>query len=181
MLKCLSYFLGIIVTCVALSAAGAENEGGKWAVQHRRAILMLAYKQTASIDNKTRTSGLAFLCDQNNKFGVVGAMLVPFDGTFDSDQAPIPLLILRQADDVERSDLPQTWRNASDFLFTDSSEDLADLVALLMDKSTDADTSVHLRFPGSDNGQLRSNHIVVDADGFARQFAAFENECTSGH
>jgi hypothetical protein len=86
---------------------GAENESGKWAVQHRRPILMVAYKQTASIDNKTRTSELAFLCDENNEFGFVGAILVSFDGTFDSDQAPIPLLVLGQADDIGRSDLSQ--------------------------------------------------------------------------
>jgi hypothetical protein len=71
--------------------------------------------------------------------------------------------------------------NGSEFLFTESSDDLADLVALLMDRSTDADTSVHCLFPGSNNGQQKSNHIVVDAEGFAGQFTAFENECTSGH
>jgi hypothetical protein len=89
------------------------------------------------------------------KFGVVGAMLVPSDGTLESDHDRIPLLILRQADDIGRFDLSQKWRNASDFFFTDSSEDLSDLVTLLMDKRTDADTSVHFRFTGGSNGQQR--------------------------
>ena len=80
-------------------------------------------------------------------------MLMPSDGTLESDHDRIPLLILRQADDIGRFDLSQRSRNASDFLFTDSSEDLSDLVTLLMDKRTDADTSVHFRFTGGSNGQ----------------------------
>jgi hypothetical protein len=108
----LSYCFALIISYAWANAPGV----GKWKVEHRRAILMLSYQQTASIDNETTTSEIAFLCDQDNEFGIVGVMLVPFDGTFESDQDQIPLLILREADDIGRSDLSQRWRNADEFL-----------------------------------------------------------------
>ena len=56
--------------------------------------------------------------------------------------------------------------------------DVADLIALLKEKGADSDKSVH--FPsGLDNGQETSNHIAVDASGFAARFAEFEKGCTS--
>jgi hypothetical protein len=66
-----------------LAAANAEDVGKwKWELEQRRDfIFTLSYKQSASINNKTATSELAFLCDQKNRLGVSGTILVPFDGT----------------------------------------------------------------------------------------------------
>jgi hypothetical protein len=176
----LFYCFALIASYAGANAPSVRDNVGKWTVEHRRTVLTLS-KQTASIDNGKATSELSFLCDPGNEFGVVGVMLVPFEGTFDGDQDPVPVLILRQGDETGRSDLSQRWRNANEFLFSDSFEDLTDLINLLMDKSTDADTSVHFRFSGGGSGQLKSNHIVVDAKGFEARFAEFENECASGH
>ena len=53
-------------------------------------------------------------------------------------------------------------------------DDVADLIALLKDKDTDSDKSVHFYFPsGLDNGQRASDHVVVDASGFAAKFVEF--------
>jgi hypothetical protein len=113
----LSYCFALIASDAGANAPSVEDNVSKWTVEHRRAVLTLSYKQTASIDNKATTSELAFLCGQDTEFGLVGVMLVPFEGTFDGDQDPVPVLLLRQADDTGRSDLSQKWRNASDFLF----------------------------------------------------------------
>jgi hypothetical protein len=83
----------------------------------------LSYKQPASINNKTATSELAFLCDQKNRLGVSGTILVPFDGTFESQQDPIPVSIQKKADEFDRSDLLQKWKNGSEFLFSDVTDD----------------------------------------------------------
>ncbi len=65
-----------------------------WDLEQRgKALFALSYKQSASINNKTATSELAFLCDQRNKMGVIGAILIPFDGTFENHQDPIPVSI----------------------------------------------------------------------------------------
>jgi hypothetical protein len=177
----LSYCFALIATYVEANVPSVKDDVSKWTVERRRTLLTFSYKQTALIDNKATTSELTFLCDQGSEFGVVGVMLVPFEGTFDGDQDPVPVLVLRQGSDTGRSDLSQKWRNANEFLFSDSFEDLSDLINLLMDKSSDADTSVHFRFSSGGGGQLKSYHIVVDAEGFGARFAEFENECASGH
>jgi hypothetical protein len=106
--------------------------------------------------------------------------MVPFDGTFESHQDPIPVSILRKSDKYGPFDLLQKWKNGSEFLVLDVNDDIADLIALLKEKDTGSDTSVHFHFPnGLDNGQQTSNHIVVDASGFAASFAEFEKGCAS--
>src|SRR5262249_47032868 len=126
------------------------------------------------------TSELAFLCAQKNRLGVSGTMLVPFDGTFESQQDPIPMSIQRKSDEFGPSDLLQKWKNGREFLFSDVTDDVADLIALLKEKSANSDKIVHFYFPnGFDSGQQTSYHIVVDGSGFAAKFAEFENDCTS--
>ena len=54
-------------------------------------------------------------------------------------------------------------------------DDVEDLIALLKEKDTDSDKSVHFFFPnGLDNGQQTSDHVVIDASGFTGKFAVFE-------
>ena len=152
-----------------------------WDLEQRgKALFALSYKQSASINNQTATSELAFLCDQRNKMGVIGAILIPFDGTFENHQDPIPVSIQKKSDEYDRSDLLQNWKNGSEFLFLDVPDDVADLIALLKEKGADSDKSVYFHFSGGlDNGQETSNHIAVDASGFAARFAEFEKGCTS--
>jgi hypothetical protein len=105
---------------------------------------------------------------------------VPFDGTFETHQDPIPMSIQRRSDEIGPSDLFQKWKNGSEFLSSDVPEDFADLIALLKEKDTDSDESVHFYFPsGLDNDQQTSDDIVVDASGFATKFEEFESDCTS--
>jgi hypothetical protein len=162
-----------------LAAANAEDVG-KWELEQRRDfIFTLSYKQSASINNKTATSELAFLCDQKNRSGVSGTILVPH-GTFESQQDPIPVSIQKKVDEFDRSDLLQKWKNGREFLFLDVTDDVAGLIALLKEKSANSEMFVHFYFQsGLDNGQQTSNHIVIDASGFAAKFAEFENDCTS--
>ena len=174
------FYVALALTFTDLAAAIAE-ESGRWELEERRSfIFTLSYKQSASINNQTATSELAFLCDQRNRLGVIGTILVPFDGTFESHQDPIAVSIQRKSDEYSPSDLLQKWKNGSEFLFLDVRDDVADLIALLKDKDTDSDKSVHFYFPsGLDNGQPASDHVVVDASGFAAKFVEFEKGCTS--
>jgi hypothetical protein len=168
------------VNLAVLASANAEDND-KWELEERRGfVFTLSYKQSAYINDQLATSELALLCDQRNRAGFVGAILIPFDGTFESHQDPIPVSIQKKADEFERSDLLQKWKNGSEFLFSDVTDDVADLIALLKEKDTESDKSVHFYFPsGLDNGQQTSDHVVVDASGFAAKFAVFEKGCTS--
>ena len=42
--------------------------------------------------------------------GVIGAILVPFDGTFENRQDPIPVTIQKKSDVYDRPDLLQKWK-----------------------------------------------------------------------
>ena len=153
---------------------------GKWELEQRRSfIFTLSYKQSASINNQTATSELGFPCDQRNKIGVTGTILIPFDDTFEKSR-PIPVSIQQKSDEYGRSDLLQNWQNGNDFLFLDAADDVADLVTLLKEKDAGSDRSVHFYFPsGLNTGQQTSNHIVVEASGFADRFPDFEKGCSS--
>lgn len=169
-------YVALALTFTDLAAAIAE-ESGRWELEERRSfIFTLSYKQATSINNQTATSELAFLCDQRNRLGVIGTILVPFDGTFESHQDPIPVSIQRKSDEYGPSDLLQKWKNGNEFLFLDVRDDVADLIALLKEKDTNSDKSVHFYFT---SGQQTSDHVVVDASGFAAKFAEFEKGCTS--
>jgi hypothetical protein len=172
--------IAVAVNFIVLAAANAES-GGKWELEERRSfIFTLSYKQSTSINGQSATSELALLCDQRKKVGLVGAILIPYDGTFEGHQGSIPISIQKKSDEVDRSDLLQKWENGSEFLFLEKSDQLVDLIALLKEKESESDRSVHFYFPsGLDNDQQMSDHIVIDASGFAAKFAEFEKGCAS--
>jgi hypothetical protein len=172
-------YVALALTFTDLATAIAE-ESGRWELEERRNfIFTLSHKQSASINDQIATS-LPFCAIKKNRSGVIGAILVPFDGTFETHQDPIPMSIQRRSDEIGPSDLFQKWKNGSEFLSSDVPEDFADLIALLKEKDTDSDESVHFYFPsGLDNDQQTSDDIVVDASGFATKFEEFESDCTS--
>ena len=87
------FFFGIAAALhPAVVAAALAEENGRWDLEQRgKSLFALSYKQSASINNQTATSELAFLCDQRNKKGVFGTILVQFDGSFENHQDPIPV------------------------------------------------------------------------------------------
>jgi hypothetical protein len=149
--------IAVIVNFTLLAAANAEDHG-KWELEERRSfIFTLSYKQSTYINDQLATSELALLCDQRNKVGLVGAILIPFDGTFAGGQGSIPVSIQKKSDEVDRPDLLQKWENGSEFLFLDVPDEVADLIALLKEKDTESDRSVHFFFPsGLDSDQQMS-------------------------
>ena len=72
---------------------------------------------------------------------------MPFDGTFENQQDPIPVSIQEKAEEFGPSDILQKWKNGSEFLFSDVKDDVADLIALLNEKDSESDKSVHFYFP----------------------------------
>jgi hypothetical protein len=81
------------VNLAVLASANAEDND-KWELEERRSfVFTLSYKQSAYINDQLATSELALLCDQRNRAGFVGAILIPFDCTFESHQDPIPVSI----------------------------------------------------------------------------------------
>jgi hypothetical protein len=117
MRRFLSCFIAVALNFAVFAAAHAEDDG-EWELEQRRsAVFTLSYKQSASIDNQTATSELAFLCNRRNGLGVIGAILVPSDGTFESHQDPISVLILRKSDAYAPSTFFKSRRMGVNFSF----------------------------------------------------------------
>jgi hypothetical protein len=89
-------------------AATAADRYGEWLLeQPRSSVLTLTFKQSASLDNKIATSELGFVCDQRDKSRIAGAILIPFDGTFEYRQNEIPVLFQKNGEQYDRFDLLQ--------------------------------------------------------------------------
>jgi hypothetical protein len=116
---------------VLFSARHISNQLPSTTTWHRRNVVSFAVKETEWVL-------------------LAGAILIPFDGTF----------------------------NGSEFLFLDVPDEVADLVTLLKKKDAGSDRSVRFHFrSGLDNDQQTSDHIVIDASGFAAKCAEFERGC----
>ena len=99
--------IAVAVNFTVLAAANAEDDG-KWQLEERRDfIFTLSYKQSAYINDQLVTSELALLCDQRKRMDFVGAILIPFEGTFENHQGSIPVSVQKKSDEVDRSDLLQ--------------------------------------------------------------------------
>jgi hypothetical protein len=93
----------LLYTALALNfsalAVTAEDRYGGWLLeQPRSSVRTLSFKQSVQLNNKIGTSELGFICDQRKSSKSVGVILIPFDGTFQSDQEVIPVLIQKNAD-----------------------------------------------------------------------------------
>ena len=106
-------------------AAIAADRYGEWLLeQPQSSVLTLSFKQSLSLNNKTTTSELGFICYQENASTLVGTILIPFDGTFQNRQSVIPILIQKNKDQYHRSDLLQHWKNKTDYIFLESEDDV---------------------------------------------------------
>ena len=74
--------------------ATAADRYGEWLLeQPRSAVFTLSFKQSVPRNSKIATSELGFICDQKDQSALVGAILIPADGTFENRQRIIPVLI----------------------------------------------------------------------------------------
>ena len=101
-----------------LSAAAADRYGEWLLEQPRSSMLTLSFKQSVPLNDKIATSELGFICDQRNNSNVVGVILIPVDdGTFENRQRIIPVLIQKNKDRSDPSDLVQHWNNGTEYIF----------------------------------------------------------------
>jgi hypothetical protein len=172
--------LHIALSLLSVCFCGARAETfGEWTLEHNHDnIFTLSFKQSASINNELTTSELAFMCDKRDRSHFVGVILVPFDGTFQSHRDEVPVLIQKDADQYDRSDLIQNWKNGNDFLFLDAKEDVAELMAILKEKGANSKKTVHFYFSNdADDSPPTSSHIVISASGYSDGDEAFQKAC----
>ena len=80
----------------ALAVTATDRYGGWLLEQTRSSVRTLSFKQSVQLNNKIETLELGFICDRRKGSKGVGVILIPFDGTFQSDQDVIPVLIQKE-------------------------------------------------------------------------------------
>ena len=159
--------------------ATAADRYGEWLLgQPRTAVFTLSFKQSVPRNSKIATSELGFICDQKDRSALVGAILIPVDGTFENRQRIIPVLIQKNEDLYDPSDVLQHWKNGTKYIFLELNDDTDKLASFLKANEADGVKSIHFFFPNeSDAGPQTANHIVVDLAGFSDGFSAFKKAC----
>ena len=164
-----------------LLATAADRYGGWLLEQPRSSERTLSFKQSIQLNNKIETLELGFICDRRKGSKSVGVILIPFDGTFQSDQEVIPVLIQKNADQyVGPSDLLQKWKNGAEYIFLEAQDDVDELASFMKANEMDGAKSVHFVFANSPpEGPHPSNHIAINLSGFSNGFDAFRMACAS--
>jgi hypothetical protein len=162
-------------------AVTAEDRYGGWLLEQPRSFARtLSFKQTVQLNNRIETLELGFLCDQRKSSKSVGVILIPFEGTFQSDRKVIPVLIQKNADRYDPSDLLQNWRNGAEYIFVESKDDVDELALFMKENEIAGGKSVHFVFANSPHeGPQTSNDIAINVLGFSDGFEAFQKACAS--
>jgi hypothetical protein len=166
----------ILLLCLTGTYVAAEERYGEWMFEEPRPrALSLSFKRSLSQNDRIVTSELGFVCDS-------GAILIPFDGMFQNHQPKIPLVIQKDRDQNDPSDLLQHWQNAGEYIFTQSRDELDELASFLKAREAEGTKSVHLYFPNDlDAGPQITSHIVINLSGFSEGFDALQKSCSAEH
>ena len=92
----------------------------------------------------------------------------------------IVVLIQKNADRYDPSDLLQNWRNGAEYIFLESKDDVDALASFMKESEMDGAKSVHFVFANSPHeGPQTSNDIAINVLGFSDGFEAFQMACAS--
>ena len=90
------------------------------------------------------------------------------------------VLIQKNADQYDPSDLLQNWKNGAEYIFLESKDDVDELKSFMKANEMDGAKSVHFVFANSPpEGPQTSNHIAINVSGFYNGFDAFQMACAS--
>ena len=166
-----------LALCIYGLPATAEERFERWSLeQPGDFVFALSFKRSISFDDRTATSELAFVCNQEEEY--VAVLLIPLDGTFKNRQNSIPVVIQKIEEQSDASDLMQRWENGPDYIFLESPDEQEELATYLKDREAEGVKSVHFYFPNDLEANTQTtNHMVVDLAGFSAGVAAFANRC----
>ena len=109
-------YAAVTLYVCGLSATAAAERFGQWSLeQPEDFIFALSFKRSISFDDRTATSELAFLCNQEEKY--VAVLLIPLEGTFKNRQNWISVEIEGVEEQSDPLDLMQRWENGPGYIF----------------------------------------------------------------
>ena len=169
-------YAALMLYMSAFPATAAERYGEWLLEQPSDSILALSFERSITFNNRAATSELAFVCNPENKY--VGVILIPFEGTFKNQQEVIPVVIQKNEDQYDHSDLLQHWKNGLDYIFSELPDEPDELASYLKDREAESVKSVHFYFPNDlGTSTQTTNHVIIDLAGFSDGVAAFTKLC----
>ena len=172
-------YAALALCCSVLAAIAADRHGGWLLEQPRSSERTLSFKQSVQLKKKIEILELGFVCDQRKSSSSVGVILIPFDGTFQNDRNVVPVLIQKNADQYDPSDVLQNWGNGVEYIFLEAKDDVDELATFMKANEMDGAKSVHFVFPNDTSDGQTSNHIAINVSGFSNGFDAFQMTCAS--
>jgi hypothetical protein len=100
-------YTALALSLSVLPATAADRYGGWLLEQPRSSVFTLSFKQSVPRNGKIATSELGFICDHRDKWGHVGVLLIPVDGTFENRQRIIAVLVQKRTTNM----IPLTFCN----------------------------------------------------------------------
>lgn len=172
-------FYPVLALHFSVFGANAAERYGEWLLeQPRSSVVALSFKQSAPLDDKIATSELGFICDQRDNPKNIAVILIPLDGTFENKRGAIPILIQKNSDQFDSSDLSQKWKNGTEYIYSESEADVHELASFLKASETNGVKSVHFFFPNDlGPGRKISSHVAIIVSGFSDGFGAFQTAC----
>jgi hypothetical protein len=163
------------VLCFSGSIVFATDQYGEWTLERPATnAIALSYRDIRPIDN---VAELDFTCDRHDT-GKIGAMLIPFEGTYDNQQDDVPVLVQKSAETTTPFDLSMKWRNGFKYIFLNDQDLMNKLTMYLKGNEANGTEYVHFFFSGDFNGRLDIlNHMVINLSGFSDGFAALNTAC----
>jgi hypothetical protein len=159
----------------ALAATATDRYGGWLLEQPRSSVRTLSFKQTVQLNNKIETLELGFICDQRKSSKNFGVILIPFNGTFQNDRNVVPVLIQKNADQYDPSDLLQNWKNGVEFIFSEAKDDIDGLVSFMKADEMDGAKSVYFIFPNDTSDGPQTSPRRYQCVGFFQCFRRVPN------
>jgi hypothetical protein len=177
-LRCLLYAASMLYCSGTFATAGERY--GAWLLEYpRSSVVTLSFKRSVALNNEVATSELGFVCDQGDHSRLV-AVLVPFNGNFESRRDVVPVWIRKRSDKPDPFDLLQKWKNGNEYIFLDTKDEVHELASFLEAEETDSKKSTYFYFPkDGDANRQNANHIVIDVSGFSDGFSTFQKTCVS--
>jgi hypothetical protein len=169
----------VLYAAVTLSVCGlsATARFGQWSLeQPGDFIFALSSKRVISFDDRTATSEIAFVCNQENKH--VAVLLIPLDGTFTSRHKATPRYHPEDRRPIWPVGLDATLGKRTGLHIFGIARRAGGTCLVPKGQRSRCVKSVHFYFPNDlDANTQTTNHMVVDVAGFSSGVAAFASRC----
>src|SRR6516165_1856648 len=106
--RCLCIFVCMVMVAERAAAQDRDESFGDWSLKKMRTGFSLDYTAYSSQGGTIKTANFAFACDRAGK---IGAIIIPFESTYDNQKQSISVYIERSHDPIASPHLTQQWGN----------------------------------------------------------------------